>query len=181
VSKRKAVLLSLLAVVFAAAIAVGVVGCANKSQPASSAPSTTTNNGQPSGQPAQSNGSQGQFNPQQMQGNIKTALAPLVSNGTITQAQSDAVVQAYAQAFAKHQQGSCQQGSGHQQGSGQQASGQKQNPILAPLVSNKTLTPSQANAVDQAIRQAMPHNGQKPGSSGQTNSGSSGSGQTTTQ
>ena len=179
-SKRKAVLLSLLAVVFAAVIAVGVVGCANKSQPASSAPSTTPNNGQPSGQPAQSNGSQGQFNPQQMQGNIKTALAPLVSKGTITQAQSDAVVQAYAQAFAKHQQGSGQHNYS-QQGSGQQASGQKQNPILAPLVSNKTLTPSQANAVDQAIRQAMPHNGQRPGSSGQTNSGSSGSGQTTTQ
>jgi polyhydroxyalkanoate synthesis regulator phasin len=168
VSKRKAVLLLLLAVVFAAAIAVGVVGCANKSQPAAVTPST--NGG--SAQPAQPNGSQRQFNPQQMQGNIKTALSSLVSKGTITQDQSDKVVQAYAQSFANRQQGSGQQGSG-QPGSGQQASGQRQNPILTPLVSNGTLTQSQANAVDQAIRQAMPHNGRRPGVST--------SGQTTTQ
>ena len=139
-SKRKAVLLSLLAVVFAAVIAVGVVGCANKSQPASSGSSTTPNNGQPSGQPAQSNGSQGQFNPQQCRVISRQALAPLVSNGTITQAQSDAVVQAYAQAFAKHQQGSGQHNYS-QQGSSQPASGQKQNPILAPAGVQQNINP----------------------------------------
>jgi hypothetical protein len=117
-----------------------------------------------------------------MQANIKNALAGLVSNGTITQSQSDAVVQAYAQSFAKRQQGSGQhnygqQGSGQQgqgyQGSGQQGSGQRQSPILTPLVSNGTLTQSQANAINQAIRQAMPQHGPRPGGSGsgQTNSG----------
>jgi polyhydroxyalkanoate synthesis regulator phasin len=183
VSKSKVVLLSLLAAVFAAAIAVGVVGCSRNTQPAASAPSTsapaTSGGSAPTGQ---SNGSQGHFNPQQMQASIKAALTSLVSKGTITQAQSDQVVQAYAQSFANRQQGSGQpQGSG-QQGSGQQASGQRQNPIITKLVSNGTLTQSQANAVNQAIRQAMPHR-QRSGSStsGQTNSDNSGSGQTTTE
>ena len=177
-SKRKTVLLLLLAVVLAAAIAVGVTGCANKSQPAASAPST--NGG--SAQSGQSNGSQRpQFNPQQMQANITKALAGLVSNGTITQDQSTKVAQAYAnRPQGSGQHGSYQQGSG-QQGSGQQGSGQRTNPILTPLVSNGTITQAQANAISQAIRQAMPHQGPRPGGSGQTNSGSSGSGQTTTE
>ncbi len=49
-SKSKTVLLALLAVVIAAAIAVGVMGCAGKSQPAASSnPPVTTNNGQATG------------------------------------------------------------------------------------------------------------------------------------
>jgi polyhydroxyalkanoate synthesis regulator phasin len=120
-----------------------------------------------------------------MQASIKQTLAGLVSNGTITQDQSDKVVQAYAQAFAKRSQGSgqhgsYQQGSG-QQGSGQQMSGQRQNPIMAPLVSNGTITQDQANAINQAISKAMPHHGPRTGGSGQQNSGGSGSGQTTTE
>jgi hypothetical protein len=186
VSKSKAILLSLLAVVIVAAITVGVAGCANNSQPAANAPST--NGG--SAQSGQSNGSH-QFNPQQMQASIKTALVGLVTNGTITQDQSDKVVQAYAQVFANRQQssgqqGSGQQGSGYQQGSGQQGSGQqgagqRPNPILTQLVSNGTLTQSQADAVNQAIRQAMPHHRPSGSTSGQTSSGGSTSGQTTTQ
>jgi polyhydroxyalkanoate synthesis regulator phasin len=170
VSKSKVVWLSLLAAVIAVAIAVGVVGCASKTQPAASAPSTSAPS--TSGVSTQAgNGSQVHFNPQQMQANVKAALTSLVSNGTITQDQSDKVVQAYAQSLANRQQASGQQASG-QQASGQQASGQRQNPIIVKLVSNGTLTQSQANAVSQAIRQAMPH-GQRP--SGST------SGQTTTQ
>lgn len=180
-SKGKAVLLVVLAVVLAAVIAVGVVGCSSKSQPAgSSNSSVTTNNGQASGQPSgqssQPGGSQRQFNPQQMQNNIKQALAGLVSNGTITQAQADQVTQAYAQAFANRPQGSGQQGSypqgSGQQGSGQQGSGHRQNPILTQLVSKGTITQDQANAINQAIMQAMPHH---------PRTGSSGSGQTTTE
>ncbi len=155
-SKSKVVLLSLLAVVIAAAIAVGVVGCANKAQPAASTPT----------QSGQSNVSPRQFNPQQMQGNIKTALTSLVSKGTITQDQSDKVVQAYAQALANRQQAS-----NHQQASGQQASGQRQNPILTQLVSNGTLTQTQATAVNQAISQAMPHRRPGVATSGQTSPG----------
>jgi polyhydroxyalkanoate synthesis regulator phasin len=105
-----------------------------------------------------------------MENNIKTAMASLVSSGTITQAQSDKVVQAYTQSFANRQQNS-QQGSG-QQGSGyQQGSGQGQNPILTQLVSNGTLTQSQADAVNQAIRKTMPNH----------RTGGSTSGPTTTQ
>ena len=110
-SKRKVMLLvSLAAMVIAAAIALGIAGCAGKSQPASSSnPPVTTYNGQtggqPSGQSGQPNGSHGTFNPQQMQANITQALAGLVSNGTITQAQSNSVLQAYTQAFANRQQG----------------------------------------------------------------------------
>jgi polyhydroxyalkanoate synthesis regulator phasin len=171
VSKSKVVWLSLLAAVIAVAIAVGVVGCASKTQPAASAPSTSAPS--TSGVSTQAgNGSQVHFNPQQMQANVKAALTSLVSNGTITQDQSDKVVQAYAQSLANRQQGSNQQQASGQQASGQQASGQRQNPIIVKLVSNGTLTQSQANAVSQAIRQAMPH-GQRP--SGST------SGQTTTQ
>jgi competence protein ComGC len=103
-----------------------------------------------------------------MQANIKTALASLVSKGTITQAQADQV----AQAYANRQQGSGQQSSGQQssgqQGSGQQGSGHRQNPILAKLVSNGTLTQDQANAINQAIRQAMPHRSPGASTSGQT-------------
>jgi polyhydroxyalkanoate synthesis regulator phasin len=102
-----------------------------------------------------------------MQANVKNAVAGLVSNGTITQSQSDAVVQAYAQASANRQPGSGQYNSGQpgsgQPGSGQPGSGQRQNRILAPLVSNGTLTQTQANVVSQAIRQAMPHRSQIPG------------------
>jgi competence protein ComGC len=169
--------------VLAAAIAVSVVGCANKSsqQPASSTnPPVTTNNGQTSGQPSgqstQSTGAQGQFNPQQMQTNIKNALTGLVSKGTITQDQANAVVQAYAQASANRQQGSGQHGS-YQRGSGQQGTGQRQNPILTPLVSNGTLTQAQATAIGQAIRQTMPH---RSSTSNSSNPGSSPT-QTTTQ
>jgi polyhydroxyalkanoate synthesis regulator phasin len=182
VLKNKAILLSLLAIVIAAAIGVGVAGCASKSQPAANAPST---NGGSAPQSGQSNSSH-QFNPQQMQASIKTALSSLVTKGTITQDQSDKVVQAYAQAFANRQQGSGQQGSGYQQGSGQQGSGQqgasqRSNPIVTQLVSNGTLTQSQADAVNQAIRSAMPHRRPVGSTSGQTSSGGSTSGQTTTQ
>ena len=149
-SKSKAVLLSLSALVIAAAISVGVVGCA-KSQPAAVTPQPFTSTTQPSAtapstngaQPGQPNGSQRQFNSQQMQANIKTALASLVSNGTITQAQANQVVQAYA-----NRQPSS---------SPRPASGQRQSPILTQMVSNGTLTQTQATAVNQAIRQVMPH------------------------
>jgi polyhydroxyalkanoate synthesis regulator phasin len=158
--KNKTILLMLLAVVIAGAIAMGVVGCANKSgvQPAGGTnPSVTTNNGQPSGQPNQSNGTTRQFNPQQMQANVKNALAGLVTAGTITQDQANKVVQAYA----NRPQSSGQHGS-YQQGTGQQSTGQRQNPMLTPLVSNGTLTQAQATAIEQAIRAAMPHRGQMP-------------------
>jgi polyhydroxyalkanoate synthesis regulator phasin len=105
----------------------------------------------------------GQYNPQQMQNNIKTALASLVSKGTITQAQANQVVQSYAKR---------QPSSNHQPGSGyQQASGQRQNPILTQLVSNGTLTQTQATAVNQAISQAMPHRRPGVATSGQTSPG----------
>ena len=175
-SKSKAVLLSMLAVVIAAAIAVGVVGCASKSQPAGSSPSVTTGNGQAGGQPpglsSQPNGSRRNFNPQQMLDNVKQALAGLVSSGKITQDQSDKVLQAYTQAFANRPQVSGKQGSSQhagQQGSGHQYSG----PVLAQLVSNGTITQDQATAVNQAIGQLKPHHGSRPGVSN--------SGQTTTQ
>jgi hypothetical protein len=54
------------------------------------------------------------------------------------------VIQAYSQALAN---GSMRA----QGGSDQQNSGQIQNPILAPLVSNGTLTQNQVNAFDKAI------------------------------
>jgi polyhydroxyalkanoate synthesis regulator phasin len=162
VSKSKVVWLSLLAAVIAVAIAVGVVGCASKTQPAASAPSTSAPS--TSAPSTSGNGSQVHSNPQQMQANVKAALTSLVSNGTITQDQSDKVVQAYAQALTNRQQGTNHQPGSGQPGSGQQASGQRQNPIIVKLVSNGTLTQSQANAVSQAIRQAMPH-GQRPGGS----------------
>ncbi len=158
-SKSKVVLLSLLAVVIAAAIAVGVVGCANKAQPAAVTPQPSVSAPATSGVSAQS----GQYNPQQMQNNIKTALASLVSKGTITQAQANQVVQSYAKR---------QPSSNHQPSSGyQQGSGQRQNPILTQLVSNGTLTQTQATAVNQAISQAMPHRRPGVATSGQTSPG----------
>ena len=140
-SKSKVVWLSLLAAVIAVAIAVGVVGCASKTQPAASAPSTSAPS--TSAPSTSGNGSQVHSTPQQMQANVKAALTSLVSN---------------------RQQGTTHQPGAGQPGSGQQASGQRQNPIIVKLVSNGTLTQSQATAVNQAIRQAMPH-GQRPGGS----------------
>jgi len=151
VSKSKTVLFTLLTVMAAAAIAWGVAGCANKTtgQQTGSAPSVTTNNGQPAAKTGSQSSAQTNqpnsrnFNPQQMQASMQKALAGLVSKGTITQSQADKVVQAYAN--FKPTPGS----------------GQRTNP-LDQLVTNGTLTQDQLTA----IRQALPHRAPRSGNTG---------------
>lgn len=133
-SKSKWVISSVLVVALVAATGLGAAGCAKNSNVGQngSAPSVTTENAQSSSsdqQQAQANGqSAGNFNPQQMQANIKSALSGLVSKGTITQAQADKVVQLFAN---------------NKPGQGQDQ--------FAQLVANGTLTQDQANAVKQAL------------------------------
>jgi hypothetical protein len=106
-----------------------------------------------------------------MTSRIQTALKGLVSKGTITQAQSDKIEPILTNAFSNHGTSSGQSrqfngqsrsgNSSNQTSSGSYArrSGFNGNNILSSLVSNKTITQEQADAVMQAI---MPqrHNGQ---------------------
>jgi hypothetical protein len=103
--------------------------------------------------------SQVRFNATNMTSRIQTALKGLVSKGTITEAQSDKIEPILTNAFSTHSTSSEQshQSQGKKNStttsssSGTRRSGLGRTNILSPLVINKTITQSQANAVMQSI------------------------------
>lgn len=99
---------------------------------------------------------------------IEDSIKPLVSAGTITQAQADKIVAAMTErnGAGNNQQGNQKNNQQNNQPNNQQnqsqnnAKGQRFNP-LSKLVSDGTITQAQADAVMQKIGGNFSHNGNK--------------------
>lgn len=155
---RKKIMAVVLAVIIAAAAAVGFAGCKKKSASGTS-----------------SAGQRGGFNSGEMEERYKSGLAELVSAGTITQAQSDKIYTVLTERFASMSGGSRPSGlggsrpsggfngngaSGAPSGSGSRpdgASGGQSgrggfgSEALSSLVSDGTVTQAQADTVMQKL------------------------------
>lgn len=171
---RKKTLAIVLAVMVAATVAVGFVGCKKKSSSGSS-----------------SSRQRGGFNMEDMEQRYKSGLAELVTAGTITQAQSDKIYSALTERFANMSGGGSRPaGSGYGGGAGSRGGspsgsmpsrstpqgGSEGNrgggfgsEMLKSLVDDGTITQSQADAVIQKLM------GDRGGASGSQSGASSAS------
>lgn len=137
-------------------------GCQNKSSN-SGTEQTANNNTQSSKRP----------DPEQMKKRMQDNIKPLVSDGTITQAQADKIIEAMTTNNRKNRSQGNQQ---NNNSNNSQNSNQSNNPnrprnnALSELVSNGTITQAQEDAVMQKIRGNSAHknNGQGTQNNGQS-------------
>lgn len=155
-------------------------GCGNSAAQTSSnsTQSTTQSTSQNSNKP----------NAEQRKKKIQDSIQPLVSDGTITQAQSDKIVEALtsnthkqgSQGSSQNNQQSNQQNSSQQSNNQNNGQNKPRNNPLSKLVSDGVITQAQADAVMKKIGGNFGHknNGQGSNSNGQS---SNNNGQTSTQ
>ncbi|AWI05816.1 hypothetical protein [Clostridium drakei] len=107
---------------------------------------------------------------EQMKKKVQDSIQPLVTAGTITQAQADKIIAAYEARPAGNGQKNKPQD--NQQSSQQESTQNKQkfNP-LSKLVSDGTITQAQADAVTQKMKENSTH--KNNGQSSQNNNGQS--------
>ncbi|MDF2880510.1 MAG: hypothetical protein K0R54_1067 [Clostridiaceae bacterium] len=124
-------------------------GCQNNS-------SSTT---QAAGNSTQSNRKNvNKLSPEQMKQRVQDSIKPLVTAGTITQAQADKIVEAYSTRTSSSGQNTTQNNQQNNQQSNQQGNSQnnaqnrQRNNPLSKLVSDGVITQAQADAVMQKMR-----------------------------
>lgn len=150
--KRNSFFSKILICITAASMAMFLmVGCGS---------STAGNNG--NGNSTNTAQKSNRFDPAQMKKRMQDNIQPLISNGTITQAQADKIIEAMTNRPAGNRQNNSQNGSqSNQQNNGQsnqqnnnqggQQNRQRTNP-LSKLVSDGVITQAQADAVMQKIQ-----------------------------
>lgn len=155
--------MSILAISMSIFLFAGCQSSNNNTASAQTSNSTTQNTNRPSAE--------------QMKKRIQDSIQPLVTAGTITQAQADKIVEAYTtrpagngekkkaqdngQNSGQNNQQNSTQNSGQNNGQGNGQNRQRNNP-LSKLVSDGTITQAQADAVAQKIKENNTHknNGQ---------------------
>jgi polyhydroxyalkanoate synthesis regulator phasin len=137
----------IISILIVASMSIGLfVGCSSKT----AATSATANTG---------SGNTRKFDPAAMKTNYENVLKTLVTAGTITQAQSDKVLEAVTKATPKSgDQGTNQSGDKNSQvktnGTGNTQNRTRNNPLSA-LVTSGVITQAQADAINQKIRENM--------------------------
>jgi hypothetical protein len=148
-SKRK-----IISILIVASMSVALfAGCSSKTADTSSATNQTTTNGRPG------NGNNRSFDPAAMKTRYESVLKDLVTAGTITQDQSDKVLEAVTKNIPNPgSKGSNQssdknsQSQNNQAGNGQNRT--RNNPLSA-LVTSGVITQAQADAINQKLRGNM--------------------------
>lgn len=109
----------------------------------------------------QSTKKQNKLSAEQMKKKVQDSIQPLVTAGTITQAQADKIIAAYEARPAGNRQKNKTQDNQQNSQQGSNQNKQKFNP-LSKLVSDGTITQAQADAVTQKMKENSTHknNGQ---------------------